>query len=357
MSLKAILDGKEIIGELMDYQAWANLKIEVKDGSVTLTTVCCHNECFPRESKLGTRHFVHRKGTDCGFGKGETFEHMLLKARILRGCRDAGYEVDTEEEGDGWRADVLAKNDKWKFAFEIQWSPQTYEETVERQLRYEKADIRCAWIFRKMPDQSASTIVHQPQKYIPMFQVEWDMYDRPEICGLDVETFAKELLLSHFCLCERVMLEPVQIIMLEIAETSCWKCKRNYHVIHFNKHDSPLVDIHGGKHDDWDDIFPDGVEYSPIVIDALNMYKRTAKGRKYAIGEIKPRYSHTEKKTYVSQGCPYCDALNGRFYLEMEWHELEFIGHLYLAIPLPENSSIEGTHWCHSENKHFCPKQ
>jgi hypothetical protein len=68
-------------------------------------------------------------------------------------------------------------------------------------------------------------------------------------------------------------------------------------------------------------------------------------------------YAHTEKKSYVSQGCPHCDALNGRFYLNMEWHELEVIGHVYLAIPIPENSTVKGKHWCHSEDKFFCPSE
>jgi hypothetical protein len=361
MPLKAIHDGKEIIGELMDYQEWKDLKKKVQDGSVKLTTACCGVECYARD-RQGTRHFVHKHVGNCSTGKGETMEHLLLKARILRGCRNAGYEVDTEVDGDGWRADVLATKGKIKVAFEVQWSPQTYEETVERQKKYEDSNVRGVWLFRKMPDQTVSSTDVQLKRYIPMFQidletVEWDKFKRPMICGLDADTFAEELLRGNLKLCERIRLEPVQIIRLDIAETSCHRCHRNYHIVRFNSTQSPLVDVHGKKQHGWSDLFPDGVEYSSVVADALNTYARTAEGNKYKFGEIKPRYSHTEKKSYVSQGCPHCDALNGRFYLNMEWHELEVIGHVYLAIPIPENSTVKGKHWCHSEDKFFCPSE
>lgn len=360
MPLKAILDGKEIIGELMDYQEWKDLKKAVKDGSVKLTTACCGVECYARE-RHGTRHFVHKHVGNCST-EGETMEHLLLKARILRGCRNAGYDVDAEVNGDGWRADVLATKGKIKVAFEVQWSPQTYEETVERQKKYEDSHVRGVWLFRKIPDQPVSMTDVKLQRDIPMFQidwetVEWDKFKRPKIYGFGPDTFAEELLLGHLRSRNRIRLEPVQIIRLDMAETSCHRCHRNYHIFHFNDSKSPLVDVHGKKQYGWNNLFPNGVEYSPVVVDALDAYKRTARGSKYKIGEIKPRYSHTEKKSYMSQGCPYCDALNGRFYLEMEWHELEVIGHVYLAIPIPEGSTVKGKHWCHSENNDFCPDE
>ena len=172
MPLKAILDGKEIIGELMDYQEWKDLKKAVKDGSVKLTTACCGVECYARE-RHGTRHFVHKHVGNCST-EGETMEHLLLKARILRGCRNAGYDVDAEVNGDGWRADVLATKGKIKVAFEVQWSPQTYEETVERQKKYEDSHVRGVWLFRKIPDQPVSMTDVKLQRDIPMFQIDWE---------------------------------------------------------------------------------------------------------------------------------------------------------------------------------------
>lgn len=61
-----------------------------------------------------------------------------------------GYEVTTEASGVDWRADVLAtkpgKNGLIKLAFEVQWSPQTLEQTEERQQKYTRDGIRCCVI-------------------------------------------------------------------------------------------------------------------------------------------------------------------------------------------------------------------
>jgi len=49
-------------------------------------------------------------------------EHLPAKSHVALGCQDAGYLVDTEVAGDGWRADVLAEKNENRGAFEIQWS-------------------------------------------------------------------------------------------------------------------------------------------------------------------------------------------------------------------------------------------
>ncbi len=355
MNLKAIHDGEIIIGETMERQEWKDLKLNVRDGFVKLTMPCCNEECTPCESKHGLRFFRHKRGTTCSVSNGETKEHLYMKARIARGCHEAGYEVDTEVEHNGWRADVFAKNAKWKFAFEAQWSPQTYEETVERQKRYEKDNIFGVWLFRKMPDQSVSSTDVQLEYPLPMFVAEGDWLEEPKVHGLDVETFVKEIVSGHFSYRSRILFEPVQIIMLEIAETSCSNCKRVFHVLRFNNNRSSLIDVHGGQHFGWYDIFPEGVEYSPDVIKAINVYKTTTEGRNYAIADIRSFYSQREKQYNYYQACPFCGT-DGRIFIGSFASNARIVGHLHLAIPLPENSSVEGTHWCHSESKHFCPK-
>lgn len=165
MPLRARIDDQDVLAPFLDDVAWEELKTRVKTEKLELRLPCCDSVAYLRTSKHGVHHFVHKDRDTCTSAP-ETWQHLKAKAEIVRACRATGYDATTEVEDDGWRADVLATRGNAKIAFEVQWSPQTLEETEQRQQKYKNAGIRGCWFFRHPPPQYEAT------SELPLFKLE-----------------------------------------------------------------------------------------------------------------------------------------------------------------------------------------
>jgi hypothetical protein len=79
------------------------------------------------------------------------------------------------------------------------------------------------------------------------------------------------------------------------------------------------------------------------------------------MGYIKKRYSKTVSDSYMSFGCPHCDAICGSFFLRHEImvdHDSYPIRAVHaFTIDLLEPVSYSYAHWCYSETRQFCSEQ
>ena len=159
MPLRAFVDGKEVIASVLSDTEWETLRQKVQSEKLTVVLPCCDRAGYLRRSRLGTRHFAHKRAADdaaprCDM-EGETMEHLKAKADIVNACQRAGYRAAPEIPGEGWRADVLATppNGSGHIAFEVQWSFLRLEDCIFRQDRYARAAVRGCWFFRNPPPQ------------------------------------------------------------------------------------------------------------------------------------------------------------------------------------------------------------
>ncbi len=349
MPLKAYRDSQVIIAPLLSSVQWEQLRAEVKAGTVVLRMPCCDAGCYPRVSKLGTRHFVHRPGGHCG-AEGETLDHLLAKSQAALGGQDAGYTVETEAQGEGWRADVLAVRGEARIAIEIQWSMQTLEETELRQERYAADGVRCVWLFRKLPRGA------RPRRDVPMFALGGSERTCPMVEGKSLREFVAELLRGHYKFCDVARALPTQSVRIEIASCRCWRCHEPCHFFRVARNDEGLQTMHGWPCAYWQEVFPEGLEYSRQVQEALTRFRESEAGKSVLLGKVKERYSRTVGESYMSQGCPFCDALFGEWHLKMEpdsW-EAPCVASLDIAIELPRSVIAQYPHWCYSPTKDFC---
>src|SRR5262245_32209148 len=92
---------------------------------------CCRAQVVLRKSSRGLQYFAHKAVGECSTAP-ETEAHRRLKQLAVEVARAYGWVADTEaigmsDDGECWRADVLARKGTAKVAIEIQWSIQTGE--------------------------------------------------------------------------------------------------------------------------------------------------------------------------------------------------------------------------------------
>jgi hypothetical protein len=150
MPIRAILDSHIELQVPMPEKDWRSLRRQLKRNPMSLRLPCCGVRAIPKKSRRGTQHFAHFRHGECDW-EPEGEEHLAAKFQIRDGIRKAGWTAIPEYAGPGWRADVAATDGKVFKAFEVQWSPQTLEKTLERHERYQASSVPAFWLFRNLP--------------------------------------------------------------------------------------------------------------------------------------------------------------------------------------------------------------
>lgn len=113
-----------------------------------LTCRGCEGSLHAKRSPAGLKFFAHdTQSSDCPL-QGESMAHRLLKAALAGAVRAAGWAVELEAAGEGWRADVLATSPDGtkRFAWEAQLSSITPDEIVQRTKTLWADGMRVCWV-------------------------------------------------------------------------------------------------------------------------------------------------------------------------------------------------------------------
>ena len=142
MPLTAFLGDESLLAPMLSSGDWLDLK-ERRPRPV----LSCGEAAIVKTSQLGTQFFAHKVLCEPGH-KGETKEHLRVKAAVLEAAATLGWTARAEVRAtDGsWIADVLVEKDGRQVAFEVQISSQDAERYLERQARYERDGIECFWL-------------------------------------------------------------------------------------------------------------------------------------------------------------------------------------------------------------------
>ncbi|WEX87156.1 competence protein CoiA family protein [Sinorhizobium garamanticum] len=262
---------------------------------------CCSTAVILRRSSRGTQHFAHKAVGDCTTAP-ETEAHLRLKRIAVEVARKHGWDVKTEVKGiaptgEEWIADVLAQKNNAKVAVEIQWSSQTNGETMRRQERYRQSGIRCLWLLKKpgFPTTEAlpaAQILEYGRTYSARVAYSQEM---------PVEAFLDAAFGGRFRY--GIPSQGRAAVHIRVGEIDCWKrqCGAKTRIV-------TGIDIELGPHT------------IPFSVAELGEYPRLFEEvfrhlpHDPNIGRLKRRFSKTQERQYLSNGCYRCDSLVGEFF-------------------------------------------
>lgn len=369
MPLRAIIDGEDTIAPFLNNDEWNNLKQRVKSENLDVFIPCCGNPAYLRTSKHGINHFVHKVRGDCTSAP-ETWQHLKAKQEIIRACREAGYDASTEVNGDGWRADVLAVKANVKIAFEVQWSPQTWDVTQERQQKYKDAGIRCCWVFKSPPEG------YRANRDVPLFKFEviedvcnvfnpqsYYSWQEEEHRTTVLSSFVKSLLTGKIRFCEQVTAKTQQSIEIQFINYPCWKCGAFYDVYRvvntLKSNCGQSLFYHMYMYNTDSDL---NFAFHPEIQQVVRQY--VSENDSYELARFTTYYRKKATVAIDAFECPHCNALLGHKYLmEIYYSVADKVRTVVLPIEFKKSpiimeededfGSLHG-HWCFPDNGEFC---
>jgi hypothetical protein len=278
--------------------------------------------------------------------------HDKVKRQILLTCNSLGFQAKEEYKGKDWRADVFVLGNDTKYAFEVQITGQSLKKTLERQEKYIRDGIIGCWLFEKEP---ARQKVEMPD--LPLFKInniDGQIYiSLKERKKLSLGTFISDFLQNKIKFCKTLDILPkMEIIFVEM---DCWKCGVGNHIYYAGDFVSPCnTKIHHSEAM-WNS---EKLIFRPEIMDKVNEYANSEKGKNLNIGKIKERYSKTIGHSYLSFGCSKCDSIFGDWFIQeaiMEaWYGGGVVDKISLEVNFDLDLRLNVPHWCHPGGNKFC---
>ncbi|NKJ77803.1 hypothetical protein GFL60_00855 [Rhizobium leguminosarum bv. viciae] len=328
MSLRCVDEaGVDLYSFDLSPEAWQALTEQNRKCRL-LRMPCCSAEVNLRKSHRGTPHFVHKAVGDCTTAP-ETEAHFQLKRIALEVARRHGWDAKTEvagasPSGETWIADVLAQKNSARVAIEIQWSSQTNDETMRRQERYRQSGIRCLWLLKQpgFPTTEAlpaAQIVEHDGTYFARVAFSQEM---PVEALLDA-VFGRRFRFG-------IPSQGRAIAHIRVGEIECWKrqCRAITKIV-------TGVDVVFGPHTNSFSV-PQLGDYPALFDQVFSHLPRNSK-----MGRLKKRFSKTQERQYMSNGCCRCDSIVGEFFEMEARHSEEIVSSFPIQITPDWKQAIE----------------
>lgn len=340
MSFSCLKDGKKIYSFQYTPAQW--LELRAQRSQLDLEMPCCGVPAILKTSSLGTQFFAHKSKQDqnCHASDGESAEHIFAKYLVSKALYEEKWQVETEkrgqtEDGKGWIADIYANRaDISKgMVVEVQWSAQSYEQTVYRQSLYDQSNIRCVWLFRNGRQRKSTNALtgHYAQrtKALPVFTLTkaedksfrvHNIYiqpnddEAPVAISMELKDFVKCLFSKGLEFIPKG--DCSEYLSLTLMKNQCCYCKKdivvvgrvNHYKLNYGQKIALLPDATGRC-------------VSRDCRELINYVFRPI----YNFGEVKLRKNKTKKEVYIANACIHCDSAMGSLIEDVYFENYEHI--------------------------------
>lgn len=228
----------------------------------------------------------------------------IAKEVIISFAETIDAQLYIDAKGEGWKADFLLTINNKKYAFLLYRTTNKIDEQLEA---FRKAEINPYWLGSESQTRFYSELY-------PSFQMDLrggslSVYLSTQF--VSVNTFLSAIINDKLIQTPNIVIDAVKI---RFCALTCWNCNKQHNIYFVNGiriKDNPDIFTYEKMYDRNLEVD----EQNPIIYKSVTKYLAMHPELNYQIGEIKNRYSKTREGSYLSFGCPICDAIVGNHYL------------------------------------------
>lgn len=243
-------------------------------------------------------------------------------------ANEHGWDIKKKPKGENWNADLLVETGNEKIAVRID---NPGRRPAEEWAAMKQSGIRGLWL-------DGSMGYYDEKEYPPFFHIEiiagtYNVTLHDDV-SVPVKDFFSAFVDNTLTQQETITASAVKV---RFVPETCYKCGAK-HCFYF------VLGCYDG------DTFYTNCEidsFDPSVVRSVEKYIAIHSKFGYRMGPIKDRYSNTMNKSYMSFGCPECDALVGDHYVNDAFLDLiyekddEYVHRIELEQPM----TISAKHW------------
>jgi hypothetical protein len=305
-------------------------------------------------TRLGTQQFVHLKRPDDCIGRPESLEHEYLKTLVARTVVEVGWDSEIEAQGPNrkWIADVLAKKNKAKLAFEIQLSPITHAELIRRSRSYAENNVRACWFVKGSVGRD---FLESPSTNLPVFLLQHD--DQAELRTipfyvtinpqhrLPIKDAVTALLNREFKWCRKRRVRTIENILV-LRLKNCWVCRGSFDTYTIEGNETRCDEAPRSTYLEKRRLL------QPELVEAVHKYAKVHP-------ELALRISDPAWMLNSSLGCKelafVCVHCGYQFSFQNDSWFWRRNSETIVTIPFEsKDHKYYDPHWCHSKDQDFC---